>query len=487
MPVVFAQPSPISGSGAAQQWSHDMSGIAQLASIVAQNNRTQAELQGQFNTQDLRGRQESAQLAYRTQNAAAEEEMNRRNQGSEFESQLQSESIKQQNQAQLQAWVNSQDMTQKEQMRLKQLQSQVSDVNADPNLSPDEKSQMILQMKTGIDPLNEKLKNTKLKQEQEQLAQQVKWGQIAGAHNVAGQATEAQAIGGMLWTDPQTQTRFYRKRTGEIVPFYKPGVGHLNADGTPLGAGGDTMPGAAMSVKDDMSIYNQAHKEAMDIYGSQLKGTKGADGQVSKPTMSPQDFRDEVQKLYDMHKQRLTGGRQLPGQVSRDVSGSVGKLAAGDGGGAMSGPALSSVGGMIDAAHSQFPDLPGGIGNPLRIQAIKDQVKQLPDSVQKQVQMPFNLYAKNPDMTAPQKAQVDAWKSLSQMLPVAAQPAINQAVSLLAKYGAPSQMPPQVRQQYEQIKNSLNPANQQQPQPQQPAMPGPGGSPFDVGGWTGVS
>lgn len=71
-------------------------------------------------------------------------------------------------QAQIRQWTMQQDLSQKENLRLQQLQAKVGDVMADPNLSEEEKSLLVTRLKTGIDPLMERSKLTQVRKMEEQ-------------------------------------------------------------------------------------------------------------------------------------------------------------------------------------------------------------------------------------------------------------------------------------------------------------------------------
>ncbi len=81
----------------------------------------------------------------------------------------------QQGRFELQAQLQEAELSQQEKMRLARMKNAVGEVSADPSLSAEEKSDMILQLKTGIDPYENRLKKQRVAQEQlvkEQMVEQ---------------------------------------------------------------------------------------------------------------------------------------------------------------------------------------------------------------------------------------------------------------------------------------------------------------------------
>ncbi len=75
--------------------------------------------------------------------------------------------------AQAAAWLNQQDMTYAEQLRLEKLQGEVGAIEADPTLARFEKDELILQKRTGIDMGRKRLDATRAKQEEALATQQL--------------------------------------------------------------------------------------------------------------------------------------------------------------------------------------------------------------------------------------------------------------------------------------------------------------------------
>lgn len=77
----------------------------------------------------------------------------------------QSQANLQQSRFELQAQLQDVELSQQEKMRLQRMKNAVGDVSTDPTLSDEEKSDMILQLKTGIDPFQHRIATQKLAQE----------------------------------------------------------------------------------------------------------------------------------------------------------------------------------------------------------------------------------------------------------------------------------------------------------------------------------
>ncbi len=87
----------------------------------------------------------------------------------------QAQALGQRDRFELQAQLQEVELSQQEKVRLSRMKNAVGEVSADPNLSAEEKSEMILQLKTGIDPYENRLKKQRVAQEQlvkEQMVEQ---------------------------------------------------------------------------------------------------------------------------------------------------------------------------------------------------------------------------------------------------------------------------------------------------------------------------
>ena len=225
MPLTFATPTPFapgvnSAYGGAQQWSQDAPMLASLEENIAQQYSQGNALRAQVGLQSRALNQQGIAQAGNLNEASAESQnqlassnyqanlaANTQLMGQEYNAQAQSGL--QQQQAQLQSWLNNQDMTQKEQMHLTQQKNAVADINSavtNGTLSPQEGQQAILKLKTGIDAGQQRLQSTMQKkqemlvqQEQQKGQAQAAWGEVQKqmAANGVGQTTTPVIDGGI--------------------------------------------------------------------------------------------------------------------------------------------------------------------------------------------------------------------------------------------------------------------------------------------------
>lgn len=171
MPVVIEQPSPMSP---------DIMGNAGRADAMQRGTGT---LAGMYETQmnnQARAAEAAAQISFQ---ASAETQRNLRTgadrqfgeemdwrklqesrQVSPRDEFMASQDIKSQNhRAELGAWLQNQEMSQAETIRLQRMEAAVGAVNADPNMTDDERVDLITQLRTGIDPMRQRLEATQMK------------------------------------------------------------------------------------------------------------------------------------------------------------------------------------------------------------------------------------------------------------------------------------------------------------------------------------
>lgn len=185
MPILYLPPSPVGyagGAGAAEASSRNLPVLAGAYSdaarlqqqnyalgIQAEEVRQRAysdnaqRLQQDRQFQDmgiLRANEQGRELVARAQLQQGQANM----QMAEFAAQQQQI----QQRAELQAWVNQQDLTQKERMELERQKAAVGEVMNLPGLTADEKQELVLQLKTGIDMKTQRLKQEQLRAMAEQ-------------------------------------------------------------------------------------------------------------------------------------------------------------------------------------------------------------------------------------------------------------------------------------------------------------------------------
>lgn len=223
MPIVYAQPDPMSPAissqyGAAQQFSQDAPSIigARTAAARMQQDAQQEEARLALSRQvaDAQAQDRRAALYTGSQIAQADRQQQAMNVGAALENRLDLQSMEgQQRIAQIQEhaaaseWLNRQDMTQREAMRLQKLKAAVDEVKSS-RLSPEMKDAAILKLRTEIDPLEMRMKQTMTRQAE--MRGQMMEAEMARAKRVElqNQQFEAEAkkqgMGILMWADPET-------------------------------------------------------------------------------------------------------------------------------------------------------------------------------------------------------------------------------------------------------------------------------------------
>lgn len=181
MPIIFDQPAPmapgiVAAGAAAQQFSRDMPSLAGLYE-TAMRTATEASAQGAAISQ------RAAADYGRNYNAATADEGDRQLRGEMFTAQQQpsardlfmanQQMQMQQQHAQLAAWTQGQELSQREVMRLQQLKQAVGTVDEQQQngqITPEEADQYKMMLKSGIDPLDQRLKAAKVQQQQQVAA-----------------------------------------------------------------------------------------------------------------------------------------------------------------------------------------------------------------------------------------------------------------------------------------------------------------------------
>ena len=178
MPITYATPEPFapgisSAYGAAQQYSQDAPSVIGAASRAAglradaqaraeqlQFAYAQANAQSQDRRAALYTQSEMANADRQQQSLNLGAQLTQRNDEATFEGQARM--AQQAQHADLQNWLGQQDLSQKEAMRLQRMKAAVDDVMAS-NLTPEQKQDAIVQLRTGIDPLEQRLKTSQAK------------------------------------------------------------------------------------------------------------------------------------------------------------------------------------------------------------------------------------------------------------------------------------------------------------------------------------
>jgi hypothetical protein len=314
MPVVFAQPEPMAPDiqeqgGRADVMTKDFPTIAGMyeaanrnalaASTATAQNATHASIaQAQIAAQ---GGEAAEQLRQRQHEFAASQRPSERDQ---YLASVQAASSQQH--AQLQSWLQGQELSQAESMRLQRMQNALGDIQADPNLDDESKTNLMTQLKTGIDPLRQRVENSKAKM-QEQQAQQV-------LHANAQQTS-------MENMDAASRSAEFQKRvvslpdpqTGEMRPFYTDHKGDLKA--IPFDEG-KAKPAAAEKPEkpwDAVHEQKQAEAEAEMLVKKANPGFEMKDPEADKDlkknahTLATQIYHERRQDYQD-RQNRPAGG-----------------------------------------------------------------------------------------------------------------------------------------------------------------------------------
>ncbi len=302
MPITFAQPDPMSpeiqsAAGATEQWSKDLPSLTRLYEQAMQG-QTQASIASAHNATQMNAAQLGAS-GHDSQSANAlyehAREFNQSQQVSQrdaFHAQVQQQQM--QEQAQLHAWLNQQQLSQAESMKLQRMQNAVGEVMADPNLSDEEKTNLAMQLKTGIDPLRQRVEMQKAKLEEEMVGK---------AHHAAAQQ--------QAWEDGNDEQRakMFQAKTFTFAeedgqPIMNPETGKpqkffLNKDGVPLRFPQDATAGkdkgsegkGAEVLMDRVTKYEQ---HAMDMAIKQRKADLDAWELKREATMRSPDEKKRI-------------------------------------------------------------------------------------------------------------------------------------------------------------------------------------------------
>lgn len=271
MPIEFRAPEPFSeqvsrGYGAAEQQTRDLPTLASIyeagarldaqarqanadrvQQAAANQARNQLAAAGQHNQLAAQGALQANQE--RTQVGLAQMQLNDR--AAEFNAQAQTQANLVRARAEAQAWLNQQDLSQAEALRLQRMQRAVGEVMATDDLTPEEKAALVTQLRTGIDPLRQRqeMSIAKLRERQEQEA--LRQAQQAAALTSANEATRTQAFASRLYTDVDEETgertKFFLNSRGDMVPLRPPRESGADAGAK---ADADARKQYAQAVKD---------------------------------------------------------------------------------------------------------------------------------------------------------------------------------------------------------------------------------------------
>ncbi len=334
MPVVFEQAAPMApeiqaAGGAAEQWSKDMPSLARLYETAMQG-QTQASIAGSHNATQLAAAQlgESGRDSA-SANALAEHarEFNQSRQVSPHDVfQAQQQQAMQQQAAQMHAWLQGQELSQAESMRLQRMQNAVGEVQADPNLSDEEKTNLAMQLKTGIDPLRQRVEMQKAKLEQQQVEQAMHANAQRQSMENMDSTSRAAEFQKRVLTIPNPQT-------GEPEQFYTDHKGDLQAIPFGGGKGGAASEKADAAVMDKLTKYEQ---HAMDMAMKQQKADldawetkRQATVAAGKDDPGPMPGKSDVGTYMKAYLEEMPGYSDLRAQLaSRQSRGQAAPVAS---------------------------------------------------------------------------------------------------------------------------------------------------------------
>lgn len=172
MPILFQPPDPVapgisSAYGAAQQWTADAGNIVRAYAEAAQAQRAQQGLGAQAQLAQAQHLGQIGSQQYQAQFQADQQQQQLQMQGEIAQAQLMPSQAAQQKAA-LAAWLNEQELTQADRMQTQQMQQQVSYINNSDQYTPQEKMDLITQLRTKIDPNRQRMQAEQAKQLQMQ-------------------------------------------------------------------------------------------------------------------------------------------------------------------------------------------------------------------------------------------------------------------------------------------------------------------------------
>jgi len=240
MPIVFEQAAPMApqtsiDAGRAEIATHDLPTLASLYESNQRNELSASSAQASLSAQAQAAHANAFNqaTAYGQQNDQRNREFAASQQPSDrdvYLANVQAASVQQH--AQLQSWLSQQELSQQEGMRLQRLQNAIGDVQARTDLDDGTKMDLITQLKSGIDPLKQRLEASKAKLEQEQQqkimhanAQQESMANMDAAGRSAAFAKRVVTMPNPVTGQPE---QFYTDHKGDLqpVPFGGGKAGH---------------------------------------------------------------------------------------------------------------------------------------------------------------------------------------------------------------------------------------------------------------------
>lgn len=431
MGITFAQPQPLNpaisqAAGAAEVSTRNNSTLAglyeaeaRIAAQTLQQNRAlsiqQNEALGRVSAQAASQRAQQSNIGQTQENQYREqigqEQMRENQQAQEVQARLQTESNLVGERARAAVWANQQELSQAETLRLQRLQGQVDYVMSADIFTPDQKADLITQLRTGIDPLKQKLERTQAKRQQQQEQQLMQRNALIEAMRGEDRAAATAAAQKLYFQIPGRDT---------------------DADGNPLYYQADDK-GMVVPVEEHKSAKSVAAKAVKPFDAARAMKDAQAEADVAYPpqtdSLTGRTVRSEQNQLYmqNLWRQRRADHLALSG------------------GGQPQGP--------------QGPQQPGTRPQPAF--NLGDDFEKWAPEQGRQVEAWQEV-----------GRQVNRLRGLTQEQLVMYDQQVKTGMQLLARYGSVERMPPAEQQLYERIKQSLRGVTAPKPpQPQQDTGP----------------
>lgn len=485
MPVVLASQSPLDvnasyGYGAAQASQQGLSAMTGMAGHVLDVYSNRQRYGAEMAIADQRARQSGAETAYRQMS----ENQNLQN---TFESRQSiqansdnAEMARTQAKIEGQRMLQSEELSQKETMRLqklKQAKGAIEEQRSSGYITDQEARDLTLQVQTGIDPLDQRRASAAIRHQEEQ-DKKIREDIVKQQHiEQANSEFRAKKLPDRIVDVPMedgTTVRMYEQKPGIFAPVPK---------NSQTGAEKPVKPfDAAAAVK-----QSEAYAKGKGLEKDSPEWNKEVQDQFEKAKID--HWKKENPQIQSM----------TPATEADQAAAAAGGQAAG---GQQQGPTVEQVKAQqrqvgANAAKTilQSVDQRFALGGTPeeRSKAIKESIDALPPDVKQHVQPPFDL----PGMTSPvaeggkgakamaatpeQKeklAGITKLVNLTSQLPIPDEQKTRynsmaqELALLLSQYGSEEQMPDDKRQRYEQIKNTFRGLTMPQtpkPAPSKPA------------------
>lgn len=173
MPVIYSTPEPFapylsSAYGAAEQFSKDAPSIIganqQANSLLSSNQQQANDLRFRYAAANSDSLNQQADRYFRSDAANADRQQQGYDLGAQLDqrsreatAEMQGQAERQRQGADLSAWLSQQELNQKDVSELGKMKAAISEVQAS-NLTPEQKQDAIFQLRTKIDPLDQRLK-----------------------------------------------------------------------------------------------------------------------------------------------------------------------------------------------------------------------------------------------------------------------------------------------------------------------------------------